>query len=81
MAGHCFELSEKDYEEAESFYDELSEKDYEFYDFEDIQPSTQEEVETSLKVKNSDGRNQCAACGGQIKEPYPGIRYCPVCER
>lgn len=33
-----------------------------------------------LKRLNSDGRAECAACGGQIREPYRGIRYCPKCE-
>lgn len=33
-----------------------------------------------LKVLNSDGRLTCAKCNGNIKEPYPGIRYCPICE-
>jgi hypothetical protein len=40
-----------------------------------------QDTKPDLKILNSDGRSTCAACGGQIKEPYPGIRYCPVCER
>lgn len=34
----------------------------------------------NLKILNSDGRTSCAKCNGVLKEPYPGIRYCPICE-
>jgi hypothetical protein len=33
-----------------------------------------------LKYMNMDGRAACAACGGPISEPWPGLRHCPKCE-
>jgi len=33
-----------------------------------------------LKKLNMDGRNECAACGEKLSEPWVGIRYCPTCE-
>ena len=32
-----------------------------------------------LAAKNKNG-TECAACGGQLKGPYPGMMYCPPCE-
>jgi len=34
-----------------------------------------------LKLLNSrPAAKSCAACGTLLKEPYPGIKYCPTCE-
>jgi hypothetical protein len=38
------------------------------------------EILSNLKSLNSDGRTECAACGGRLSEPYPGIRFCQACE-
>jgi len=45
-----------------------------------IKPSTKKDINDHIKTANSDGRTQCCACGRQIVEPYPGIRYCQNCE-
>ena len=46
-----------------------------------VENNLKDNLITNIKELNSDGRTQCAVCGGQIKEPYPGIRYCPNCEK
>jgi len=34
-----------------------------------------------LKVANSKpDAVSCASCGGWLRSPYPGIKYCPICE-
>lgn len=36
---------------------------------------------TELKIANSQtDACFCANCGGKLKEPWPGIKYCPICE-
>jgi hypothetical protein len=46
----------------------------------EFRPSTKEEIYKNIKETNSDGRTHCCACGQQLNEPYPGIRYCKNCE-
>lgn len=37
---------------------------------------------SNLKTLNSaPSAVKCAACGGSLKAPYPGIKFCPKCER
>jgi hypothetical protein len=37
---------------------------------------------SELKAYNSNPQNNvCGACGGELKNPYINIRYCPVCEK
>lgn len=34
-----------------------------------------------LKVRNSHpSAKNCARCGGELKNPLPGIKFCPICE-
>jgi len=36
----------------------------------------------ALKTLNSrPGAATCAACGASLREPYPGIKFCPACEQ
>lgn len=32
------------------------------------------------RLNKESNRNTCAACGNQLKEPWPGLKHCPVCE-
>lgn len=42
---------------------------------------TKEVSPQSLKEVNSNPKSQfCIACGNRLKEPYPGIKFCPDCE-
>lgn len=35
-----------------------------------------------LKTENSKPeRTKCFSCSGELKEPYPGIKFCPKCEK
>lgn len=43
-------------------------------------PDARDIPKPPLKQLNQDGRENCAQCGMALKEPYPGIRFCPVCE-
>jgi hypothetical protein len=40
-----------------------------------------EVVSVDLKTANSvSSATNCISCGGQLKEPYPGLKHCPKCE-
>ena len=32
------------------------------------------------RLNKEPNRSACASCGGQLKEPWAGLKHCPVCE-
>jgi hypothetical protein len=43
--------------------------------------SNSNSLQINLKQLNSSPSSfNCASCGAQLKEPYPGLKHCPKCE-
>lgn len=41
----------------------------------------EEDNTTPLKERNMAPKaTVCCKCGGKLREPYPGLKHCPVCE-